>query len=83
MLDIVFALLAAGMNSAGSDGGQAQGLAPASPQVQEAPQTGQETVQINPDTVTTGQGVALHIGSPFSPKLQAIEMGLYRTVFAP
>ena len=59
MLDIVFALMAAGMNSAGSDGGGAQASAVAAPQVQAAPQTSQETVQINPDTVTTGQGVVV------------------------
>ena len=59
MLDVFFAMMAAGMNATGPSQGGAQAVAPA-PVIQEQPQTNDSaTVQIAPGTVAVGQGVVI------------------------
>ncbi|MEW9919499.1 hypothetical protein AB2B41_07790 [Marimonas sp. MJW-29] len=65
MLDIFFAMLAAGMNGAPAPSGDTQELALAQPPAVVAPAqegtatAGSATVQIAPDNVTVGQGVVI------------------------
>lgn len=59
MLDVFFAMMAAGMNATGSTEGEGQAVAPAAVAQEQAQSSGSATVQIAPGSVAVGQGAVI------------------------
>ena len=59
MLDVFFAMMAAGMNATGSSEGEGQAVAPAAVAQEQAQSSGSATVQISPGSVAVGQGTVI------------------------